>query len=89
MSRLQTALNAESVALASEHLVETMRGVTELAAAEVACAEQLRAYARNSGAQADTQEALGRLQDAVAQAARFPRLKVGFDLIEIPNFNMI
>ena len=70
------------MALASEHLVETLRDVTELAAAEVECAEQLRAYARTSGAQADTQEALGRLQDAIAQAARFPRLKVGIDFAD-------
>ena len=68
------ALAAASVADASEHLVEMMRVVAEAAAAEVACAEQLRGCLR--WRHADTHEALRHMEATIARAAAFPRLKV-------------
>jgi len=75
VSRLQAALAADVSAAASDHLVQTMREVAESAAAEVAAAERLRGCLRSS--HADTQEALRHMEATVAQAAEFPRLKVG------------
>jgi hypothetical protein len=77
VARLRAALEADSAAVASDYLLEIVRGAAESAAAEVACAERLRTSTGSNSSHNDSQEALTHLKASIAQASKFPRLKVG------------